>query len=55
MSDKLKTALEYAKNVLWRLLVEHERGDINLPPDTLADVDQAQQLAEQSLSNEDEE
>lgn len=49
MSQKLREALEYARNCLWWLIVESEKGNLELSADQKAAIDQAEQLAEDAL------
>jgi hypothetical protein len=45
----MREALEYCRNVLWWILVQHAKGSIALTSDQRAVVDQAHQVADEAL------
>ena len=47
--SNMRRALELAKNVLWEILVQRERGEIVMPEETKKQVDMAEQICTEAL------
>lgn len=52
MSRALREALQYARNVLWELLVANEKGEIKLDENWKGEIDQCERFASSALENE---
>ncbi len=49
MTDLTKTTLAAARNLLWQLLVEHDRGEIDLRGQWRAQVDNMERICSDVL------
>lgn len=47
--SNMRRALELAKNVLWEILVQKERGEVVMPEETVKQVDMAEKICTEAL------